>query len=87
MFQNEYLLAKLGVYTAENDRSFAEHFPKFGNYPTGRGQLEAGVPVPGSYDAAACAMQTAHTPDDRTAFVLRDRAKPAGISPVSFLTT
>ena len=39
-----------------------------------------GVPVPGSYDAAACTMQTAHTPDDRTAFVLRDRAKPAGIS-------
>ena len=35
MLQNAYLLAKIGVDTAENERNFAEKLPKFGNYPTG----------------------------------------------------
>ena len=35
MFQNAYLLAKIGADTAENERNFAENFAKIGNYPTG----------------------------------------------------
>ena len=43
MLQNAYLLAKIGADTAENERTFAEILPKFGNYPTGkvRGALRA----------------------------------------------
>ena len=33
--KNEYLLAKIGVDTAENERNFAENLQKIGNYPTG----------------------------------------------------
>ena len=35
MLQSAYLLAKIGVDTAENERNFAEILPKIGNYPTG----------------------------------------------------
>ena len=35
MLKNAYLLAKIGADTAENERNFAEIFPKIGNYPTG----------------------------------------------------
>ena len=35
MLQNAYLLAKIGADTAENERKFAEHLPKIGNYPAG----------------------------------------------------
>ena len=34
MLQNAYLLAKIGADTAENERTFVENLPKFGNYPT-----------------------------------------------------
>ena len=32
MLQNAYLLAKICADTAENERNFAEKFPKFGNF-------------------------------------------------------
>ena len=35
MLQNAYCLAKIGAHKAENERNFAEHLPKIGNYPTG----------------------------------------------------
>ena len=35
MLQNAYFLAKIGADTAENERKFAENWPKIGNYPTG----------------------------------------------------
>ena len=35
MLQSAYLLAKIGVDTAENERNSAENSPKIGNYPTG----------------------------------------------------
>ena len=34
MLQNAYLLAEIGVDTAEDERNFAEICPKIGNYPT-----------------------------------------------------
>ena len=37
MLQNAYSLAKIGADTAENERNFAEHLPKIGNYPTLKG--------------------------------------------------
>ena len=35
MLQNAYFVAKIGADTAENERTFAEHLPKIGNYLTG----------------------------------------------------
>ena len=35
MLKNACLLAKIGADTAKNERNFAEHLPKIGNYPTG----------------------------------------------------
>ena len=35
MLKNDYLLAKIGADTAENEQHFAENLPKIGNYPTG----------------------------------------------------
>ena len=37
MLQNAYFLAKIGADTAENERHFAEHLPKIGNYAGVRG--------------------------------------------------
>ena len=36
MLQKAYLLAKIGADTAENERNFANIWPKIGNYPMGR---------------------------------------------------
>ena len=36
MLKNDYLLAKIGADTAENEQHFAENLPKIGNYPTDR---------------------------------------------------
>ena len=37
MLQNAYSLAKVGADTAGNERHFAEHLPKIGNYAGVRG--------------------------------------------------
>ena len=44
MLQNEYLIAKIGADTAENEGNSAENLPKIGNYPTGP-QAAYGVPT------------------------------------------
>ena len=43
MLQNAYLLAKIGADTAENERKFAEHLPKIGNYPGGVTRVAAKI--------------------------------------------
>ena len=50
MLQNAYLLAKIGADTAENERNFAEIFPKIGTYlacavPVGSSEAEQQLPV------------------------------------------